>query len=142
MKQEWAENTEKDLITGILLWDLSAVFDTLSADILCAKLKIYGFNDRSCNWFNSFLTGRSKQVKIGRTLSSKRSLESGVPNNIRHLWSWHGAVAQILICIDLCWWYQLQCDWQIIAQPTQCEHSVSTIRVAKSTSIVKKKSRN
>ena len=64
MKQEWAENTEKDLITGILLWDLSAAFDTLSADILCAKLKIYGFNDRSCNWFNSFLTGRSQQVKI------------------------------------------------------------------------------
>ena len=78
IQQEWAKNTEKDLITGILLWDLSAAFDTLSADIFCAKLKIYGFDDRSCNWFNSFLTERSQQVKIGRTLSSKRSLELGV----------------------------------------------------------------
>ena len=43
IQQEWAENTEKDLITGILLWDLSAAFDTLIAEVLCAKLKIYGF---------------------------------------------------------------------------------------------------
>ena len=28
-------------ITGILLWDLSAAFDTLSADIFCNKLKVF-----------------------------------------------------------------------------------------------------
>ena len=72
IQQEWSDNTERDLITGILLWDLSAAFDTLSAEILCTKLKIYGFDEKSCNWFNSFLTGRSQQVKIGRTLSGKR----------------------------------------------------------------------
>ena len=57
IQQEWSENTEKDLITGILLWDLSVAFDTLSTEILCAKLKIYGCDERSCGWFNSFLTG-------------------------------------------------------------------------------------
>ena len=51
----------------------------ISAEILCTKLKIYGFDEKSCNWFNSFLTGRSQQVKIGRTLSGKWMLESGVP---------------------------------------------------------------
>ena len=79
IQQEWAENSESNLITGILLWDLSAAFDTLNADIFVAKLKIYGFDEKSCAWFNSFLTGRSQQVKIGRTLSSKKALSSGVP---------------------------------------------------------------
>ena len=79
VQQEWAENTAKKKITGVMLWDLSAAFDTLNAGIFCAKLKIYGADSRSCDWFMSFLTGRSQQVKIGRTLSSKRMLESGVP---------------------------------------------------------------
>ena len=79
IQQEWAENGEKDLITGILLWDLSAAFDTLNADILVAKLKIYGFDDNTCAWFNSFLNGRIQQVKIGSTLSNKSVLSSGVP---------------------------------------------------------------
>ena len=41
IQQEWADNTEKDLITGVLLWDLSAAFDTLNSEILTAKMKIY-----------------------------------------------------------------------------------------------------
>ena len=36
-------------------------------------------DNKSYKWFGSFLAGRSQQVKIGRTLSSKRMLESGVP---------------------------------------------------------------
>ena len=33
----------------------------------------------TCSWFDSFLNGRAQQVKIGRTLSSKSLLCSGVP---------------------------------------------------------------
>ena len=29
---DWAENTENKTISGILLWDLSAAFDTLDVD--------------------------------------------------------------------------------------------------------------
>ena len=40
--------------------------------IFCEKIKIYGFDSLSCSWFMSFLTGRSQQVKIGRSLSSHK----------------------------------------------------------------------
>ena len=65
--------------SSVLLWDLSAAFDTLNIETLCNKLKIYGFDKLSCDWFRLFLTGRSQRVKIGRTLSSSKLLESGVP---------------------------------------------------------------
>ena len=41
MQEDWAKNTESKNMTGILLWDLSAAFDTLDPEILCKKLKIY-----------------------------------------------------------------------------------------------------
>ena len=55
IQQEWATNTQENLITGVLLWDLSAAFDTLNPNIFCEKLKIYGFNQRSFNWFKSLI---------------------------------------------------------------------------------------
>ena len=79
IQQEWAENTANKFITGVLLWDLSAAFDTLNPNIMCEKLKIYGFDQISCAWFRSFLTGRSQVVKIGRSLSNKQMLQLGVP---------------------------------------------------------------
>ena len=79
IQHEWNSNSEKKLITGVLLWDLSAAFDCLDCDILCNKLSIYGFCNNSVNWFRSFLTGRSQQVKINNTLSSSKILLSGVP---------------------------------------------------------------
>ena len=32
MLEEWAQNTEENEMTGVLLWDLSAAFDTLMMD--------------------------------------------------------------------------------------------------------------
>ena len=34
MQKEWTENTESKKKTGILLWDLSAAFDTLDVELL------------------------------------------------------------------------------------------------------------
>ena len=45
MQQKWSNNCEEKLLTGILLWDLSAAFDTLDAEIFCEKIIIYGFDD-------------------------------------------------------------------------------------------------
>ena len=79
MQKEWTENTESKKKTGILLWDLSAAFDTLDVELLCKKLEIYGFDKMSCKWFASFLSGRSQRVRIGRSLSNRVMLTSGVP---------------------------------------------------------------
>ena len=37
IQEDWISNNEEKKITGILLWDLSAAFDTLDANILCEK---------------------------------------------------------------------------------------------------------
>ena len=77
MQKEWIRNTEDGLITGILIWDLSAAFDTVDTELLCQKLGLFGFDRRSCNWFRSFLTGRSQKVRIGKELFLFSSKTSG-----------------------------------------------------------------
>ena len=67
------------MLTGILLWDLSAAYDTLNPSLLCEKLRVYGFDRLSCQWFESFLKGRKQSVRIGKSISRQRNLESGVP---------------------------------------------------------------
>jgi hypothetical protein len=50
MQRDWSSNTDRKEKTGILLWDLSAAYNTLDTDLLCLKLAIYGFSDKSCRW--------------------------------------------------------------------------------------------
>ena len=71
--------TQQAKRTGILVWDLSAAYDTLCPTLFCEKLKIYGFDKNACKWFMSFLTGRSQRVKIGTAISESVKLISGVP---------------------------------------------------------------
>ena len=63
------DNNEEKKTTGILLWDLSAAFDTLDPILLCQKLALYGFDDRAVNWIRSYLTGRSQCIQIGRCIN-------------------------------------------------------------------------
>ena len=79
MQQDWIQNKEEGLKTGLLIWDLSAAFDTLDNELLCSKLEIYGFKEMTVRWFKAFLTNRSQRVKIGETLSDRLWLTSGVP---------------------------------------------------------------
>jgi hypothetical protein len=76
---DWAQKTEDGLITGVLLWDLSAAFDTLDCGGLCDKLSLFGVQPRSVKWVRSFLTGRRQRVKIGNRVSKPRSVPTGVP---------------------------------------------------------------
>ena len=51
IQREWIENTERNEVTGVLFWDLSAAFDTLNPDLFCKKFKIYGGDQMTCNWY-------------------------------------------------------------------------------------------
>ena len=55
MQKDWIINKEEGQKTGLLIWDLSAAFDTLDIDLLCKKLSLYGFSDHTVTWFRSFL---------------------------------------------------------------------------------------
>ena len=76
---DWAQKTEDGLVTGVLLWDLSAAFDTLDCDGLCDKLQLFGVQQNSVKWVRSFLTGRRQRVKIGSRVSRPRIVPTGVP---------------------------------------------------------------
>ena len=76
---DWAMNTEQNKVTGVLLWDLSAAFDTLDCEGLCRKLALFGVKPRSVSWVQSILTGRSQKVRIGSKVSSTRMVTTGVP---------------------------------------------------------------
>ena len=76
---DWAEKTEQNMVTGVLLWDLSAAFDTLDCQSLCCKLELFGVQPRSVAWVSSFLTGCSQIVRIGVNLSSSLHVPTGVP---------------------------------------------------------------
>ena len=64
---DWAMNGEKNLVTGVLLWDLSAAFDTLDCEGVCAKLKLLGVQTSSLDLIRSFLSGRSQRIKLKKS---------------------------------------------------------------------------
>ena len=70
---------DKGLYTGILLTDLSKAFDSISHDLLIAKLNSYGFSKNSLNLMNDYLSGRKQRTKIGDNFSSYREIVYGVP---------------------------------------------------------------
>jgi hypothetical protein len=79
IQKDWVRSTEEGQMTGVLVWDLSAAFDTLDIDLLLKKLAIYGADETTLSWFRAFLTNRSQRVRIGGALSSPLRLETGVP---------------------------------------------------------------
>jgi len=78
-KNECNKNSKNKLKTGILLYALSAAYDTMCPSLFCEKLKVYGFNINTCKWFVSILIGGSHRVKIGISISNSMKLVSGVP---------------------------------------------------------------
>ena len=79
MLEHLKRSLDKGLKTGILLTDLSKAFDSISHDLLLAKLNAYGFSKDSLRLINDYLTGRSQRTKIGNSFSSWRDILYGVP---------------------------------------------------------------
>ena len=109
VQQQWAENKSDEKITGVMLWDLSAAFDTLDAGIFSDKLNSYGFDTKSCKWFMSFLSGRSQQVNIWKNIINQNNVTDWsapkrhiVSNNFCDLWGRFGTMAQALIRTYIC----------------------------------------
>ena len=59
--------------------DLSKAFDVIDHDLLLAKLKAYGVEERSFVLFKDYLSGRQQRVKIGDTFSNRKGVIRGVP---------------------------------------------------------------
>ena len=59
--------------------DLSKAFDSITDDLLIAKLHAYGFSIDAVTFFYSYLKRRNLNVKINNTHSVFQVLLSGVP---------------------------------------------------------------
>ena len=121
MHEIWLKNHEKKEHQAISFLDLSAAFDTLSKDIFCQKLEVYGFNETSVNWFRSYLSNRFQCVIIGSHISDPVLLSVGSPQ---------GAILSptvfIILISDIDLWTNAQlCGY---ADDTSCTVSVKSMQ--------------
>ena len=66
-------------ISNLMMIDQSSAFDCVDGLILDSKLEVYNFSRETRQWFRSYMSERSQQVSVGASLSSFRTVESGVP---------------------------------------------------------------
>lgn len=65
--------------TDCIYLDFSKAFDSVPHNLLCHKLKAFGFSDRLHAWFCSYLSNRMQRVMLEGTSSSWLPVSSGVP---------------------------------------------------------------
>ena len=80
IKVDILENMDNQCVTGILLLDLSAAFDTVSKNILINHFHHwFGITGTALTWINDYLSDCTQKVKISNTESSPAVLAQGVP---------------------------------------------------------------
>ena len=70
---------DKGLVTGILLTDLSKAFDSISHELLAAKLYAYRFSNNSVKLIYDYLSGRTQRTKVNNSFSKLLEIMFGVP---------------------------------------------------------------
>ena len=76
---KWVEALEERKFTGVCFLDLSAAFDVVNHSLLIKKLSLYGFDEKSIKWIESYLKDRKQTVCIEGKLSKVLSVTTGVP---------------------------------------------------------------
>ena len=63
------KEAENGFDNSIILTDMSAAFDTVSHQVLLDKLKLYGLDQESLNWFSAYFSNRAQYCEIGAAQS-------------------------------------------------------------------------
>ncbi len=74
----WTAARMSGLIVGVLAFDLSAAFDTVSASNLLPKLAKLGVTGRELAWFASYLSGGEQVVVWNGSVSAPTGVKFGV----------------------------------------------------------------
>ena len=73
-------NMDRQLVTSIVILDLSAAFDTVDHDLLLDVLEArFGITGTARKWYESYLKPRKFRVAIGKEKSQPRQLDYSVP---------------------------------------------------------------
>ena len=84
MLEKWRNILDNKGYSGAILMDLSKAFDTITHELLLAKLHAYGFSEQALLILSSYLSNRKQRVKINNTFSSWTDLIQGVPQGSVH----------------------------------------------------------
>ena len=76
---DWLYNMADELFTAICSFDIKKCFDTIDHEIILKKMEYYGFQIHTIEWFKSYLLNKQQLVSCHDELSSKSTLETGVP---------------------------------------------------------------
>ena len=68
--EKWKKIIDNHGYAGAVLMDLSKAFDTLSHDLLIAKLDMYGFDKQALRLISSYLSKSWQRMKINQSFSS------------------------------------------------------------------------
>ena len=69
---------DRGKVCALMCTDQSAAFNLVKADIILAKLKVYGVDKQTLSMIKDYLTGRKTQTVIGNHRSPEITLDSGV----------------------------------------------------------------
>ncbi|CAH8603599.1 unnamed protein product [Dicrocoelium dendriticum] len=78
-RENWADAVDNGHTLDVLFVDFSKAFDKEPHLRLVQKLSSYGVSGRALHWVTAFLEGREQCVRVGRGLSFRQSVLSGVP---------------------------------------------------------------
>ena len=79
MLEKWKRAVDNGKVFGILLTDLSKVFECLSRELPLAKLHAYGFSISALRPIYSYLANRKQRTKINSCYSFWEDILFGVP---------------------------------------------------------------
>ena len=82
MLEKWRESLDRGGFGGAVLMDLSKAFDTISHDLLVAKLHAYGFDETALKFMKSYLSNRWLRTKINSSLSNWAELMYRCPPKV------------------------------------------------------------
>ena len=77
--EDWRTQLDNKKVIGTILCDLSKAFDTLSHDLLIAKLNAYGLSHSALEFIYNYLSNRKQRCKVGSSYSSWGDITSSVP---------------------------------------------------------------
>ena len=64
MYDTWVHAADEGKLAGVMMLDLSVVFDMVDHGLLLKKLNLLGLDEQAVDWFESYLSSRSQTVCI------------------------------------------------------------------------------